>query len=292
MGLGAKWWADQRQWATERCHVHDTNGYLSKLDCNLLQPMSSETRSDFNGGSGGNSALGGERPFRKCMPCTHRRYWLATYLTIGASEGLTLSAKHSEAIEYLKTSSSKHSSPPGLPGQPPNLDVALCCASGDVWGIESKFTEPFGAKKSGPAFKDKYFPAGRPVWSERGLPKSSVLALALQAGQVTFRHLDAAQLLKHALGLQTNHLGFFSLVYLYADEDAPEARQHRHEITEFEAAIDQDFPFVSLSYNLFLRRLRNFAGADHHSYFEYFTQRYRFITAESGVSIAEPKTQS
>ena len=83
-----------------------------------------------------------------------------------------------------------------------------------------KFTETFGSVKGGPAFK----------------PKSGVFALALQRGQLTFRHLDAAQLLKHALGLQANHPGSFTLVYLYADEVAPEARQHRHEVTEFEAA--------------------------------------------------------
>lgn len=145
-----------------------------------------------------------------------------------------------------------------------------------MWGIESKFTEPFGAAKRCPAFKDKYSLAGRPVWNGRCLIRCGALATALQKGELAFRHLDAAQLLKHALGLQTNHPGRFTLVYLYADREAPEAKQHRREIDEFGAAIQGDFPFVPLSYTKFLKRLRGLSSGEHSAYFEYIAERYGF----------------
>jgi len=166
--------------------------------------------------------------------------------------------------------------PTGLPGEPPNIDVALWLENGDVWAIESKFTEPFGAHKYGPAFKEKYFRAGRPVWSDRGLDRSSALAVALQNGAVTFRHLDAAQLLKHALGLRVNHQDRFTLCYLYADQDTPEGMQHREEIEKFALAVDGDFNFVPVSYATLLKRLRSLTSGQHDAYFAYIDGRYGF----------------
>lgn len=178
--------------------------------------------------------------------------------------------------------------PTGLPGKPPNIDVALWLKSGDVFGIESKFTEPFGVTKTIPAFKDKYFPVGQPVWSDRGLTRCGTLAVALQNGVVRFRCLDAAQLLKHALGLQATHKGRFTLCYLYVDQDTrEECNVHRNEINEFGLAVDGDFPFVALSYPTFFKGLRRLARGDHDAYFAYIIERYRLAPAEQVVADAE-----
>ena len=277
MRLGNTWKADQRRWAAEHSCAHDPRGYVGVLDLNLFQPMSPETKADFNRGSGGElrARTGTRLPkmhalhSSSVLACNIFDYWRGKDLgPLGEALGSGI------RFEYLTFEAQF---PTGLPGQPPNLDVALWLPSREVWGIESKFTEPFGAAKFGPAFKDKYFPEGQPVWSDRDLIKCGVLAIALQKREVTFRHLDAAQLLKHALGLQMNHPRSFTLVYLYADQEAPEAKQHRREIAEFGAVIDGDFPFVPLSYHTFLKRLRNLSGAEDQPYFEYITKRYGFI---------------
>lgn len=142
-------------------------------------------------------------------------------------------------------------------------------------GIESKFGEPFETSKPNVVFKDKYFPAGQPLWTEYGLTKCGILANRIKNCEVAFRYVDAAQLLKHALGLQVNHPNHFTLCYIYFDsEDHPEAIQHRAEINEFESVIAGDFRFVVLSYRTLIQRLRGLSEPAHNAYFEYIGERY------------------
>ncbi|MEP7247187.1 MAG: hypothetical protein ABI885_26365, partial [Gammaproteobacteria bacterium] len=99
--------------------------------------------------------------------------------------------------------------PTALDGIPPNLDVAIRFHSGAVIGIESKFTEWLAPKSPNKEhFRDKYFDVGEAaggLWTSAGLPKCQKLAEAVHAKATRFRYLDAAQLLKHALGLATQH---------------------------------------------------------------------------------------
>src|SRR5258707_1392016 len=80
----------------------------------------------------------------------------------------------------------------------------LALANGTPVGVESKFTEWLHAKtQQRETFKQKYFPDGPGLWQARGLRQSQALAQAMGSGAKVFRHFDAAQLLKHALGLAT-----------------------------------------------------------------------------------------
>ena len=95
-----------------------------------------------------------------------------------------------------------------LRGTPPTLDVLLTAES-TAWGIESKFTEPFQPwrqRKAGDkAFRPSYF-KDESIWD--GLPRCQALADRLyRATQPEFRHLDAPQLIKHALGLHARYPG-------------------------------------------------------------------------------------
>jgi hypothetical protein len=111
-----------------------------------------------------------------------------------------------------------------LPGNPPNLDVALERADGFAIGIESKFTEWLTPKSaSRPPFKEKYFPSGNGVWDQVGLTATQQLAESMQSEEITFRYLDAPQLIKHALGLATHLGGHFRLPYIYFDCSCSEA---------------------------------------------------------------------
>ena len=280
MGLRDTWKADQVRWAAERGCSHDTKGYVESLSINLFHPMLPATEAEFSLGSGG-ELRASRRASQPKMHALHSSSVLAcNVFDYWRAKGIGPVGKVLGIESHIERLTFEAQFPTGLPGKPPNIDVALWLESDDVWGIESKFTEPFGIPKTGPAFNDKYFPAGLPVWSDRGLTKCGALAIALQKGAVRFRHLDAAQLLKHALGLHANHLGRFTLCYLYADADTPEGKEHRSEISEFGVAVDGDFPFVSLSYTTFLKGLRRLGSVDHDSYFAYIGTRYRFAGVE------------
>lgn len=276
VGIRDTWRAEQFRWADEHGCTHDPKGYVNDLSCNLFQPMSLATKDDFSHGGGG-ELRAGRRASQPKMQALHSSSVLAcNVFDYWRSNGVGPVGKALGVGPCIERLTFEAKFPTGLPGEPPNIDVALWLESGHVWGIESKFTEPFGPPKPPPVFKGKYFPDDRPVWSDRGLIKCGALADALQKRE--FRHLDAAQLLKHALGLHKNHQDRFTLCYLYVDDrDSPECSQHRNEITKFAEAVDGDFPFVPLSYIAFLKRLRDLAGEGHDTYFAYICERYRFV---------------
>jgi hypothetical protein len=82
-------------------------------------------------------------------------------------------------------------------GRRPNMDV-LIETGGGLIGIESKRYEPFGSHRD-PDWSDAYW---RPVWGE-AMDRHQALRDRSRTGDAGFKHLEEAQLLKHALGLLT-----------------------------------------------------------------------------------------
>lgn len=129
-------------------------------------------------------------------------------------------------------------------GEHPWLDAAIETPTTLV-GIESKRYEPFRPRKNS-AFSDAYF---RPVWGQ-GMQRWTDLRDALHSQTLTYRHLDAVQLVKHALGLATQieKQGKGAvLVYLHAAPshwassgkplDSAAILRHRSEIDDFATRI-------------------------------------------------------
>lgn len=143
-------------------------------------------------------------------------------------------------------------------GRHPWLD-ALVSTRGHILGFESKRYEPFRSK-SAPAFSTAF---DRPVW---GPDMTRYLAVrdALTSGTLAFRHLDAAQLVKHALALRTasaarDEKGRHSvLLYLFAEPEfwsngravsRDAIARHRDEVETFSRLVAGDeVPFLSLSW--------------------------------------------
>lgn len=158
-------------------------------------------------------------------------------------------------------------------GRHPSLD-ALIRTQDRLIGVEAKRYEPFRSKTA-PAFSDAF---DRDVW--KGLEAYNLLRKSLQAGDIVFRHLDAAQLIKHALGLaaEADRSGLEPvLIYLHAapqhwpdGRDVPTSQKIAHfaEIDTFNAAVAGDrVVFLPMSYRELLeswRRLgdQNTAHAD------------------------------
>ena len=137
--------------------------------------------------------------------------------------------------------------PTGLGGIPPNLDLLVEGPAAAI-GIESKFLEILVPKK--PKFAETYrrdtLPQMEPSWA--------ALMDALKAGPE--QYLDAAQLVRHYLGLR-NQPEFAGrkivLLYLFWEpenwNEFPEYRHHRAELEAFaERVEDSKVEFRWMSY--------------------------------------------
>jgi hypothetical protein len=139
-------------------------------------------------------------------------------------------------------------------GRHPWLDAAVLTDTHLV-GIESKRFEPFRDAKC-PSFSAAY---ERPVWGDQMNGYGSCRD-RLRSGTLRYRHLDAAQLVKHAYGLVTEgrRLGLRPrLWYIYAEPTTRGNAQipvaahvlHRAEIIDFGNLVQGDeVDFAAASY--------------------------------------------
>ena len=150
---------------------------------------------------------------------------------------------HAGAVESVEVEYCARFPWPG--GRHPWLDAAVVTQTHLV-GIESKRFEPFRDKKQA-SLSAAY---DRPVWGEqmRGYCR---LRDELRSGDLSFQHLDGAQLVKHAYGLVTDarRLGKRALLfYIFAEPAARAGRaitaedraRHRAEIGTFASAVAGD----------------------------------------------------
>jgi len=265
----------QRSWAASVGLQADSRGYLPSVDENLVRPLNTSSRLAFENGSGSELLDIGSRPAK--MRALHSSSALAVNVfdswvnqdcsqlqaALGIGDGIV-------SISFEKQY------PTGLPGNPPNLDLALELATDHVIGIESKYSEwltPKPASKT--PFKPKYFPDGVGVWTARGLPRCQELAVAIAEGSIAFRYLDAPQLLKHALGMATKLNKRFSLYYLYYDWPGAESDTHECELNQFSESVGSELRFKAISYQELFEAFKAGGGVDS-VYLEYLGTRYFF----------------
>jgi hypothetical protein len=170
-------------------------------------------------------------------------------------EGWPASSVDLEAIVRFPWSGGRH----------PCLDV-LVATSDALIGIESKRFEPF-RPKGRISLSEAYW---RPVWGSQ-MSRYEGLRDALRDGSLSFTHLDAVQLIKHAFGLRTAvqthglHAGKRAILYyIHAEPDQwPDGprqisplkhEKHTAEIAAFGAAVEGDeVEFRSCSYRSLLK---------------------------------------
>jgi hypothetical protein len=135
----------------------------------------------------------------------------------------------------------------GIPGNPPNLDVLLV-REGEIVGIESKCTEHLGLQRA--SFRPPYAHAiqdASPSWRR--------VYDRLKEHPSVYKHLNAAQIVKHYLGLKNTFKDEdITLLYLFWEptdwEDEAAFCVHRREVDEFAASVSDDrLRFVAQSYN-------------------------------------------
>jgi len=263
----------QLNWATRAGLEPDERGYLSNYEQNLFRPLNEKSKAAFDNGSG--SELRDRLTSPAKMRALHSSSALAvnffdTWIGKGADTLAQVLDLEPNPIDIRF----EGQYPTGLPGNPPNLDVIIEFENDFVVGIESKFTEWLTPKSVAKApFKDKYFPDGSGVWEKVGLTETQRLANDIQSKALTFRHLDAPQLMKHALGLATHQGSAFRLYYIYFDAEGNEATAHRLEISTFSERLSSELGFKAISYQNLLMKMQKCSGVPS-AYLEYLCGRY------------------
>lgn len=174
----------------------------------------------------------------------------------------------------------------------PNIDVVIYTPLSTI-GIESKFTEPYSSRKH-KGLKQKYV-ENLSFWN--GLPNLYELAKEISPDDTKFQYLDAAQLIKHILGLKKNSDEYnanlvqkhhfvegkrnlilkrnFHLLYLWYDVIGKEGSKHRKEIEQFaEIAKKDNIKFSHITYQEVIAKLLKEFYNGNESYCNYLTDRY------------------
>ncbi len=216
----------------------DARGYAASAELNLVPGVRmDDIQADFAQGSGNEL----EGKFR----AAHSSSALAAN-TFGPwrLHPQPLHLMGSPGYEFLQF---EKQCPTGLRGIPPNLDL-LVAGPGIVVGVESKFLELLAPKP--PRFAASYTRENLPQMEECW----AMWMEALKDGPP--QYLDAAQLVRHYLGLR-NQPEFqckrIVLLYLFWEPenwaDFPEYRQHRTELAAFQKAVqDSAVAFTWMTY--------------------------------------------
>jgi hypothetical protein len=167
-------------------------------------------------------------------------------------------------------------------GRHPWLD-ALVETSSHLIGIESKRYEPFRAKEVGGLSRTYW----RKVWGDKMGPYESVRN-QIDEGKLSFKHLDAVQLVKHAFGLRTEAERKSKspvLVYLYAEPVAwPDGRsivtksldQHAKEASEFARDVEgAEVVFRTCTYANLLETFSRSRSADVRMHAQSISDRFK-----------------
>jgi len=263
--------AQQRKWAGGK--NISPKGYCRKLQDNLFQKLDEDTRHDFEEADGGE--LYGKMNAvhsSSALACNFFDYWRGAEDSSPLAEALEFHAK----IHNLEFEGKFNN---GVSRIPPNLDVVLTRPDQTILAIESKFTEPFSGSNNKNHLKQAYFSGGKKRWSELGL--SGCQKLAKELGQEhCYEHLDAAQLLKHMLGL-ANCEKDWTLLYLWFNPGGPEAECHREEIEQFIDEVSRDGGKVggggvirAMTYQDLFKSMSENLDGKHEAYRKYLEERY------------------
>jgi restriction endonuclease-like protein len=222
----------------------DMPNYTRTLsDSFVAGALDEDTRSDFSSGDGGE--LEGDPP-KMCAAHSSSALALNAFRPFRSHpERLKL-----VGLEGFTQAKFEKKLPTGLLGNPPNLDFVVRGPAGVV-AVESKFTEVLGAKRAkfAASYEGAVARLAGPAWTD--------LYRSLRDDPSRFRHLDAAQLVKHYLGVRNSLVdakGELVLMYVFWEPknaaDSAVFVRHRREVEEFGGSVrDGNVTFHSISYS-------------------------------------------
>lgn len=158
----------------------------------------------------------------------------------------------------------------------PNIDITITYEDENenkyVIAIESKFTEPYKSKTYQGLGSKQYNDSS--LWYD--LPNIK------EKRNITTKHLDYPQLIKHILGLrtETNNEKIskdkkITLLYLWYDVPGTEGYEHRQEIEAFASIAKADgINFRHITYQEVIFNLKENYYDEHKDYIDYLVERY------------------
>lgn len=256
----------QHAWAKERGIKFDLVGYTFNLVDNLFLPLSPRSEEEFRSGRGDELSTGKMQALHSSSALVVNvfEYWRNRNVDFiaqacGASKGAT-------SLKFEQTY------PTRLGGIPPHLDVEFKNTLAIPLVIEAKFTELYH-RRTKRHIKDKYLDST--LWSGLSSCENRIrLIHKEETGKTSYSFLDAPQLLKHILGLNTKFgKRGFELLYLWYDYHSFEAEKHRLELREFKKSITREVIFRNMTYQELFKRIRNNSSASR-DYINYLAERY------------------
>lgn len=226
----------------------DTKGYIAFPDANLIEGIApSDFTDDLRQGDGSElEARDGNAP-KFCAVHSSAALAVNAFAPFRRfPERLLFPGGHT-GFDFARF---EHKLPTGLRGNPPNLDF-FASGSSTIVAVESKCTEIFSPKKA--EFRDAYGPL---VAKVADAPWRGVYEL-LKSGPEHYTMLDAAQLMKHYLGLVKNaNPGDRQVVLLYVywtplnHAELAEYRRHEQEVGDFADRVKGSrVKFAAMNYN-------------------------------------------
>jgi hypothetical protein len=274
----------QTTWARRRglrlggsAGIRGRQAYTQTLEDNLFEPLSAEARTEFAAGDGSELGKGGEKPGKmqavhssSALSCNLFHYWRRVKRLDIIAKACGLPAPHFDTLAF-----ERH-----FPIDPrfryaPNLDAVFSRSSGPVnlAAIECKFCEAFSTRPHA-GMKEKYLDGGVDDLL-KSMPRVWKLAKELSPDNSRYQHLDAAQLVKHLLGLKRYSQTAWVLLYLYYDVPGPAGSKHAEEVRDFVELARQDGVLVcSATYQDVLLKLAREHRAEHGNYIDYMVERY------------------
>jgi len=158
---------------------------------------------------------------------------------------------------------------------PPNIDVVFHNNESSpykLFAVECKFSEAYGGRAHG-GLKSKYVDEKK-LWPD--LSALEELARKTNSDDQRYSFLDAAQLIKHILGLKAcvGSKGF-KLLYLWYDVLGNEGANHRAEVQDFTNIAKSDgINFHAMTYQELIIILDRHYRTEHSEYIKYLTDRY------------------
>lgn len=258
----------QRAWADSQRLQVDHAGYFARAEDNLPW-LSPEIRSEFDAADGGEFGQSGGRAK---IAALHSSSALAVnlfgYWRTRDPKPLAEAIGFESDIAEIRF---EQKFPTGVGPRAPNIDVVIRGVHERLLAVESKFCESFSRKSQ--SLQDKYFPKGSGRWHAAGLPGAQAAADSLRETNA-FVYVDAAQLLKHMLGLARTRTDWHLMLLWYVPTtDAAEAMNA--EASEFQQLLGPDGArFSWSSYQELWSRLHPMLGSQDQEYAAYLGGRY------------------
>ena len=229
-------------WSKQHNIEMDEDCYVRELKSNLFQQLKEETRDEFIEADG--NELSGKMLALHSSSALAINFFEPMRTAPSNTAKLFGSNSHMDSFKF----ESKHR----VITTAANLDFEFYGKHYSI-AVEAKFLEPY-RKRPSFIFSPAYFSSKNSgIWDNLRICRN------LAESNPGYQYLDAAQLVKHIVGLSRTYgtQKKFTLVYLwYGEKDFSECRTHQNEIEDFTEKINPEISFCAYTYQDMFKKIQ------------------------------------